>query len=70
VAGRCTVHDIRPFGCRIFFCDKTSTQWQQEQYEVFHQTIKRLHTTLGVPYCYAEWRWALGALGLGRTAGR
>ena len=56
----CGVHAIRPFGCRIFFCDPTSAQWQYDQYEHFHATLKRLHETLAVPYFYLEWRQALG----------
>jgi Fe-S-cluster containining protein len=62
IDGLCTVHTIRPFGCRIFFCDETSTQWQQEQYERFHQEFKRLHERLAVPYFYVEWRQALAAV--------
>jgi len=58
------VHAIRPFGCRMFFCDATSTAWQNEAYEQFHARLKRLHEELGVPYFYVEWRQALGALGL------
>lgn len=61
IGGRCSVHGIRPFGCRIFFCDATSTQWQQEQYEQFHAEIRALHDRLGVPYLYVEWREALRA---------
>lgn len=64
VAKLCTVHTIRPFGCRMFFCDSTSTQWQNEQYERFHAELKRLHESLGVPYVYLEWRDALRQLGL------
>ena len=60
----CGVHAIRPFGCRIFFCDPTAEQWQNEQYEQFHDRIKRLHEQLGVPYFYVEWREALAELGL------
>ena len=60
----CGVHAIRPFGCRMFFCDATSTAWQNEAYEQFHARLKRLHEELGVPYFYVEWRQALGALGL------
>ena len=60
----CSVHAIRPFGCRIFFCDPTSQQWQNERYELFHAELKRLHEGLGVPYFYVEWRAAPGALGL------
>jgi Fe-S-cluster containining protein len=65
----CSVHAIRPFGCRVFFCDATSTQWQSERYERFHADLKRLHEALNVPYLYVEWRSALVALGLaGETA--
>jgi Fe-S-cluster containining protein len=60
----CTVHTIRPFGCRMFFCDATSTQWQNDAYERFHARLKGLHEELNVPYFYVEWRVALRALGL------
>ena len=60
----CSVHAIRPFGCRMFFCDATSTQWQNDQYERFHARLKRLHEEMGVPYQYVEWRQALRQLGL------
>ncbi len=58
----CTVHAVRPFGCRVFFCDETSTDWQRRQYESFHAELKRLHERLAVPYFYVEWREALRAL--------
>lgn len=64
VEGLCSVRSIRPFGCRIFFCDATSDQWQQVQYERFHARLKQLHDELGVPYRYIEWRAALTELGL------
>jgi Fe-S-cluster containining protein len=60
----CSVHAIRPFGCRVFFCDPTAGEWQSEQYERFHTRLRRLHEELGVPYFYAEWRQALTAAGL------
>lgn len=60
----CGVHAIRPFGCRMFFCDPTSTEWQNDAYERFHARLKRMHEELGVPYFYTEWRRALKALGL------
>jgi Fe-S-cluster containining protein len=65
----CGVHAIRPFGCRIYFCDPTSTQWQNDAYEQFHARIQRLHGELGVPYLYVEWRAALAALGLAVPGG-
>jgi Fe-S-cluster containining protein len=64
IAGLCSVHAIRPFGCRIFFCDSTAEQWQNEQYEGFHGELKRLHEQLGVEYAYVEWRAALRELDL------
>jgi Fe-S-cluster containining protein len=64
VRGLCSVHDIRPFGCRVFFCDATSDQWQHDQYERFHRELKRLHEQFGVLYRYVEWRQALAALNL------
>ena len=60
----CTVHAIRPFGCRMFFCDATSTDWQNAAYERFHAELKHLHERLGVPYLYVEWRQALRMLGI------
>ncbi|HZZ44771.1 MAG TPA: hypothetical protein VFE58_17675, partial [Tepidisphaeraceae bacterium] len=64
--GLCSVHGIRPFGCRVFFCDETSTEWQREQYEELHGELKKLHEELGVAYFYVEWRAALAVLGLAR----
>ena len=61
----CGVHEIRPFGCRMFFCDPLATEWQKGLYERFHADIKALHESLGVPYFYVEWRAALRDLGLG-----
>ena len=58
----CGVHAIRPFGCRIFFCDPTASEWQNQAYERFHAELKLLHEQLSVPYYYVEWRSALAAL--------
>jgi hypothetical protein len=68
----CSLHAIRPFGCRVFFCDETSTDWQREQYGRFHAEFKRLHEEFRVPYYYIEWREALSAVQLisPTTAGR
>lgn len=60
----CGVHGIRPMGCRMFFCDPRSTDWQNEQYERFHARLKRLHDELGVPYAYMEWRQGLREMGV------
>lgn len=60
----CGVHRLRPFGCRIFFCDTTSTVWQHDAYERLHAVLRRRHDELEVPYFYVEWRRALEMLGL------
>jgi Fe-S-cluster containining protein len=76
IDGLCSVHAIRPFGCRVFFCDSASDDWQHAQYERFHAQLKSLHERLGVPYRYVEWRQALRELGLacetasGKPSGR
>jgi Fe-S-cluster containining protein len=59
----CRVHQIRPMGCRIFFCDSTATGWQQGVYERFHARLKKLHEDLAIPYAYIEWRSACQAMG-------
>jgi hypothetical protein len=58
----CSVHSIRPFGCRVFFCDPSATQWQNDQYQQCHARLKRLHDDLDVRYFYVEWREALRAV--------
>jgi Fe-S-cluster containining protein len=60
----CSVHGIRPMGCRLFFCDASAEAWQNALYERFHSQLKRLHEALGVPYRYMEWRAALQMSGL------
>lgn len=67
IDGLCSVHAVRPFGCRVFFCDPTADDWQEEQYRVHHVRLKLLHEELGVTYAYIEWREALSLLDLGRV---
>lgn len=62
----CGVHPIRPFGCRIFFCDPTAEQWQKHQYEMMHDRLRRLHDQMEVPYFYVEWRRAVDLTLVGR----
>lgn len=68
VDGLCSAREGRPFGCRVYFCDPTSKDWQTAQYEHFHAAIRELHERFDVPYVYAEWREALSAVGLPRNA--
>jgi Fe-S-cluster containining protein len=63
----CTVHEIRPMGCQLFFCDPSAAEWQASEYESFHAKLKSLHAELGVPYAYLEWRTALRAVNFQAT---
>lgn len=65
----CGVHGIKPLGCRMFFCDATATQWQNEQYEHFHAALRALHEQHHLEYRYVEWRSALIALDLAQSSG-
>ena len=60
----CSVHAIRPFGCRVFFCDPTATAWQHDRYEYYHAQLRAAHARLDIAYFYLEWRQALNDLGL------
>lgn len=51
----CDAHRLKPLGCRLFFCDRTASQWQTDVLEELHAKVKALHAE-GVPYEYAEWR--------------
>jgi Fe-S-cluster containining protein len=55
----CTVHAIRPMGCRVYFCDKTAQSWQHELSETLMHEIRALHDARALEYRYAEWRWLL-----------
>jgi Fe-S-cluster containining protein len=64
IDGLCSVHAIRPFGCRVFFCDPAAADWQEQTYGEFHARLRALHGELGAGYRYVEWREALEAIGL------
>ncbi len=53
---RCTVHPLRPLGCRVYFCDPTAQAWQQEIYESLLRSLRSLHDRHAIPYEYGEWR--------------
>lgn len=59
--GLCSVHAIRPFACRSYFCDPRAG-WQQEAYERWHARIRSLHEEFRLPYVYSEWGSMLGAI--------
>lgn len=51
----CGIHSIKPFACRVYFCDRSAQTWQNQLAERVHERIKTLHTTHAIPYRYAEW---------------
>lgn len=59
VDGLCSVHPIRPLGCRIFFCQQGTQDWQQELYERYQNQLIELHKQFELPYRYMEWRTGL-----------
>ena len=69
VNGLCSVHALRPLGCRIYFCDPAAQHWQNEVYESFLGRLRRLHEEHGLEYRYIEWRQGLaeGREYLGRS---
>ena len=52
----CSVHTIKPLGCRIYFCDETSHDRQQDLSERALEQVRRLHDRRDIPYHYGEWR--------------
>jgi Fe-S-cluster containining protein len=52
----CTVHAIKPIGCRVYFCDTTLGAWAEELAERMHRRIAELHDRFDITYHYAEWR--------------
>jgi Fe-S-cluster containining protein len=59
VNGLCSVHALRPIGCRIYFCDPAAQGWQSDVYEAFLMRLRRLHEEHGLDYRYMEWRQGL-----------
>lgn len=57
--GLCSIHAIRPLGCRLFFCQEGTEEWQHEQYEIMQRRLREMHEALALPYHYVEWRAGL-----------
>lgn len=62
VANLCSVHAVRPVGCRVYFCDRAAQDWQRELSEQAQARLRALHDRIGVTYLYAEWRTLLESL--------
>jgi len=56
VANLCEIHALKPLGCRVYFCDRSAQQWQQELSELMLARIRALHERFKLPYAYGEWR--------------
>ncbi len=52
----CSVHAIRPLGCRVYYCDERANNWQEALSETMLRQIKSLHDRHNLPYRYGEWR--------------
>jgi Fe-S-cluster containining protein len=65
----CSVHPVRPLGCRTYYCDPTSTDWQHDLTERQLGAIRALHDAHSLPYRYGEWRGMLEQVLNGRIAG-
>ena len=59
IDGLCSAHEIRPMGCRLFFCDPAAQDWQQAVYESYLTELKVMHKRMAIPYGYMEWRAGL-----------
>lgn len=59
IDGLCSTHQIRPLGCRVYFCQKGTQDWQQDLYERFQKQLVNLHQEHDIPYAYMEWRYGL-----------
>jgi hypothetical protein len=62
VAGRCEARAFRPLGCRVFFCDSETREWQGPEYEGRLIELRRIGEEFGVEYRYLEWLSALTEL--------
>ncbi len=52
----CSIHPMRPPGCRIYYCDSERHGWQQALAEACHERVRAVHDSFGIPYRYGEWR--------------
>lgn len=63
VGNLCGVHAHKPLGCRVYFCDRSAEQWQQELSERLLADIRAIHDRHQIDYRYGEWRAMLGEFG-------
>ena len=61
-ANLCSVHAIKPLGCRVYFCDRSAQDWQRAFTEQALADIRAIHDAHAIPYRYGEWRDMLSML--------
>lgn len=62
---RCSIHLVKPFGCRVFFCDESAQDWMHDLAAWAHARVAELHEAIDVAYRYDEWRAMLGRFARG-----
>lgn len=60
ISNLCSIHAIKPLGCRVYFCDRSAQEWQQDLSERLLARIRALHEQFSIEYRYGEWRQMLG----------
>lgn len=58
----CGAREIRPLGCRVYFCDRSAARWQQDLSERMLAGVRAIHDEQGIEYRYGEWREMLGLI--------
>lgn len=56
---KCSVHPLRPLGCRVYYCDPNAQAWQNPAYELYLSDLRTLHDMNAIEYEYIEWRYGL-----------
>lgn len=68
VGNLCGVHEIKPLGCRVYFCDRSAQSWQNDLSERLLAEVRAIHERHGFEYRYGEWRGMLRAVTAASTA--
>ena len=52
--GLCTIHPIRPLGCRTYFSEAPNSVAHQDLYEKYHRKIKDIGNLNGIEYQFVS----------------
>jgi Fe-S-cluster containining protein len=53
VEGSCSIHPVRPLGCRTFFCDRAHKPREQDTCHAFQQRLRALTDRHGLAWDYS-----------------